>query len=124
VKDLEERFLTKPHDYDFYFRIGSGLSCFGTGYQVGKGKIYRFKDLPTAQNIRSFFPLIGSAKPSTTEQTERRLENERFLHYRIKSIGTYRAREKAILELKRSISILKLIYKWQTSYSVESTSPP
>ncbi|MFZ0515382.1 MAG: hypothetical protein WAM14_27540 [Candidatus Nitrosopolaris sp.] len=43
VNDLNERILIKPYHYDFYFRVGSGLSGFTTGYRVGKGSIYRFK---------------------------------------------------------------------------------
>lgn len=123
LNDLNEYILVDPYHYDFYFRVGS-LYGFMTGYQIGRGSIYQFKDLPIGIRQNFFHPLMHGttvSKHPNTERIEKNQENERFLHFRVESVGSYKAREKAILELKRTISILKLIYLWQTSYLVEST---
>ena len=115
---LNEHIFIEPYSYDFYFRVGS-LYNFTTCYEIRRGSVYQFKDLPI--EIRQVYlrPLMHSSR--NIEEIEKRHENKRFLHFKVKSIGSYKALEKAIQELKRSISILKLIYMRQTSYFVDPT---
>jgi len=112
---LDSKLFSSPRDFDFYFRIGE-TSGFTDGYTVGNGKLYPFNKLPSSiqKHLRTQFPhrldedrAYGGEKLG--DYVKRR-EQEWYLHIQVQSVGYHKAREKAIVNAKRNVNILKLIY--------------
>jgi hypothetical protein len=116
---LHNRVFIKPFSYDFYFRVGS-LYHFKTCHEIGRGSVCEFKDLPP--EIKGVYRLrMNTSEILDIEEIEKRHQNKRFLHFKVESIGPHKALEKAIEELKTSISILKLTYNLQISNFLDYT---
>jgi hypothetical protein len=126
IDSLNNKILIEPYSYNFYFSIGR-LYGFMTGFEIGTGSIYQFKDLPK-EIKHSFSGLLDGTKKNKnfvmTKGVEDLQKRERFLHIKVESIGSNKAKENALFQLKSIINILKFVYSWQSSYFPEYIYSP
>lgn len=129
VEDIKEMFnryiFTRPSIFNFYFRLRQMVE-FPPGYQIGSGKLYPFDMLPIiVQNYISRDDYLIMHQKGMEESKSVKLKHDWFMHVQVRSVGSYKAREKAIKEVKRNLGVIKLFYRRtiQASYQL-LVNPP
>jgi hypothetical protein len=132
TKYLDSKLFSSPKDFDFYFRIGEAFG-FTEGYIVGDGELYSFNKLPSSIQEylkKQFSHRLEEDRKYTGEELEgytKRREKEWYLHIQVQCVGFHKAIEKAIVNAKRNVNILKLYYDTHTflyEFAIDSINSP
>lgn len=113
---LQMTILTDPEVYTFYFRLGNARN-FPEGYQIGTGRLYSFNGSPVDVQKR----ILSCVKKLETEdlgfpmliQPFVNPENDWYMKIEVEAIPRYgvrEAEEKAEIEVKQNLNIIKLFY--------------
>jgi hypothetical protein len=125
-KSIDLRILGEPFKYSFYFNIGT-TGNFPVGYQIGYGKLYPLSEL--SDNLKNYissywehdFPYEKKFTKNLAEFMTHR-KSEWFVHIVASALGHYKATEKAIEMMNKSMNIYKMIYHIHSFHSVYSKS--
>jgi hypothetical protein len=103
---FKELFFSTPNFYDFYFKIGQSNQDLHE-YKIGNGKLLSHRQLP--YSLRKYI-----------SKNRRRDYGSKdcYMHMRVNATGKDKAREIAIQNAKRNISIYKLVYLKEWYYDI------
>jgi hypothetical protein len=125
-KALSAYVKSKPRKFSFYFRIGGFLYLgFSEGYRIGNGRLLPFDKLPRPikKNISEGLKQSYRYEPNygwTFKKFSRHFGRRWYMHITVKSIGSKRAEEIAILAARRNASIYKLVNEYEESIVLNS----
>jgi hypothetical protein len=103
---FKKLFFSTPNFYDFYFRIGQSNQDLRE-YKIGNGNLLSYGQLP--YSIRKY---ISKNRRKDYES------KDCYMHIRINATGKDKAREIAIQNVNRNISIYKLVYLKEWYYDI------
>ncbi len=109
----DKHVFRNPEDYEFYFKFGFSYD-FRTGYRLGTGIFYSLDRLPEQPRkfILSHIPYERAKDhfPRMSKKDWLKIRRrDAYMKITIKSIGEYKAREKAFSEVKRNYNIFKIV---------------
>jgi hypothetical protein len=123
---LQMTILADPEDYTFYFRLGNARN-FPEGFQIGTGRLYSFNGLSVDVQKR----ILSCVKKLETEdlgfpmliQPFVNPENDWYMKIEVEAIPRYglrKAEEKAEIEVKQNLNLIKLFYEIPEYYQNQS----
>jgi hypothetical protein len=120
IKPSIKKYLgQKPLSFDFYFNIGEAF-CFPDGYELGRTTIKSLAGLPSSvqkhisETWEEEFQWKRHPRGKLGDYIAQR-RGDWYIHTTVRSIGRYRAVQKAIENAKQALGIARLFF-FQTTY--------
>lgn len=126
-KTIDNYFFKEPDVVDYYFRIARS-GDFPEGFEIGTGNMISYDNLPEDvkasldQHWEFFFEEDKFSWEKNKEQYVERQRKYAYIHFQIKSIGSFKSSEKSFIEVRKNTNILKFVNG--DSFYGEITSVP